>query len=117
MRDAPDPPEDYHFDDEQREQWRRVCTLSWVESSDTLMLPLLIHQARNVRDIARTVADLKARGETLADGDPDEWLAEEMKGLNQILADYFIDPPLARRLGLLPLAVAGDDADDRRTAE
>jgi hypothetical protein len=106
------PPESFGFDDEERELWRRVMALPWIEPIDSTAVMFLIHASRDARRLADAIAEAKASGERFG-SDPDEAVADQLRHLHECLASCEIDLPRARQLGLLPLGIAGDEDGER----
>jgi hypothetical protein len=102
---VPDPPED--LDDEQRQLWRRVYALPWIQSSDFLAVKMLVDHATITRMLVADVEAVRARG-TRFDFDVDREIANWMAGFGELLAACRIDIPVARQLGLLPRSIRDD---------
>lgn len=104
---VPDPPED--LDDEQRQLWRRIYALPWIQSGDFLAVKMLVDHATITRMLVADVEAVRARG-TRFDFDVDQEIANWMAGFRELLAACRIDIPIARQLGLLPPSI-GDDIE------
>ena len=107
--EPPAPPESFGFDDAERELYRRVMALPWIEPIDSMVVSMLVSQASLTRQVVDEIGDAKATGEHFT-FDPDEAIADELRHLHECLAACEIDLPLARQLGLLPLGIVGDEA-------
>jgi hypothetical protein len=105
MGDLSDPPAD--LDDEQRELWRRVYALPWIQSSDFIVVKMLVDHATITRMLVADLEAVRARG-TRFDFDTDQEIANWMAGFGELLAACLIDTPLARELGLIPHTIGGD---------
>jgi hypothetical protein len=113
MNETP-PASPEYFGDDERELWRRVFSLPQIEPMDRDVVGMLVVHASIVRQMVDEVTAARARGDRFA-FDPEEMIAEEMALVDRLLDDCLIPRPLARRLGLLPLAIADvDDAKLRR---
>jgi sugar/nucleoside kinase (ribokinase family) len=109
MTDEPAPPESFGFGDAERELWRRVMALPWVEPIDSMAVSLLILASRVTRRLVDAIADAKASGEPFT-FDPDEAIADQLAELDECLDACLISRPLARRFGLWPMGLADDEA-------
>ena len=107
--EPPEPPA--FFTDEEGELWRRVFALPQIEPIDEVVVSLLVTSATTARGVNAAIADARAKNLVLG-FDVEEWIAEGIEALDQLLESCMISRSQARRLGLLPLelADAGDDA-------
>lgn len=100
----------------EREQWQRLMRRPRRTDLDEFLYAMLVKQATQARLLVDEFQAARDGGEKL-DGDPDEWIADEMTELGLALQECGMDWAEGRRFGLIPLHVAAEPTEGSTTAD
>lgn len=105
-------PEHLKLSPEEHSLWDRVHrACPQITPLDADVVSMLIRHSMATRRMVDEVSAARAQGARF-DFDPDKMIADQMGLVDQLLESCLISRPLARRLGLLPLGIAGGDAEE-----